>query len=289
MMPVKLLKIFVMLMATSATAASTLTNILALNQSMEMNIGSLSQDIGSLLGQTINLKVDKEELDENNTKYQASSEQSMTFTEVTGIKLPYPMDGRSLTTKFMFTVQETKKLIGSSFKGKISMESPWIPVDLVSIPFSGELNQNAFLIGVDYKGFKVKLNFSYNSTLEQFQVVIHKVGMEEDVIKLGSITLDKDRMVKSTFSAKEYPQLSEHIDKIFLSLGKFWFDEFDEKCTLERAKMVAMVMFEWSSALTPRESLHVKGLASVPSLYPKEYDWSWFQFKLPAFLFRSWA
>ncbi len=319
-MPLKL-KLFVMLMATSAisaTPATALTSLFELDQTMTM-------DLGLLLGQKINLKFDKEVLGNNKTIYTAKSEHSMTFTEVTGIKLPSPMDGMSLATKSMFTVQETKKPNGSSFNGKISVESPWIPVDLASIPFSGELNhdsfkleamgktfnvqwykeghevtfvkldfntlednlidkildvefqkfadENAFLIGVDYKGFKLKLNFSYNSTLEQFQVVIHKVGKEEDVIKLGSITLDKDRMVKSTFSAKEYPQLSEHLDKIFLSLGKFWFGE---KCTLEKATMAAMVMFEWSSALTPRELLDRKGF-------------DWFELRLPAFLFPSWA
>ena len=310
-----ILTIFVMLMATPAMA---LTNLFSLNQTMTM-------DLDLLLGQTINLKVDKETLDNNNTIYTAKSEQSMTFTEVTGIKLPSPMDGMSLTTKSMFTVQETKKPNGSSFNGKISVESPWIPVDLASIPFSGELyhdrfkleamgktfnvqwykeghgvtfvkldfntlednlidnildvefqkfaDENAFLIGVDYKGLKGKLNFSYNSTLEQFQVVINKVGIEEDVIKLGSISLDKDRMVKSTFSAKEYPQLSEHLDKIFLTLGKFWFGE---KCTLEKATKAAMVMFEWSSALTPRDLLDRKGF-------------DWFELRLPAFLFPSWA
>ena len=145
--------------------------------------------------------------------------------------------------------------------------------NILDVEFQKFADENAFLISVDYKGFKVKLNFSYNSTLEQFQVVIHKVGMEENVIKLGSITLDKDRMVKSTFSAKEYPQLSEHLDKIFLSLGKFWFGE---KCTLEKATMAAMVMFEWSSALTPRELLDRKGF-------------DWFELRLPAFLFPSWA
>ena len=143
MMKQQLYTILVMLMAIPTTAL-TEKSIFSLNETMTM-------DIGDLFGQKINLDFNKKEVDEFNTIYKASCDQTVTFPEITGIKPPSSMHGMTLSIKYSFTVQETKKINGSSFKGKISVESQRFPLELVSIPFSGETNQDSFTLEIKDK------------------------------------------------------------------------------------------------------------------------------------------
>lgn len=298
MMPFKL-KIFVMLMATSATAASTLTNILALNQSMEMNLGLL---LGQM-GQTINLKVDKVVVDENVNIYNASASMSQiqSFSKLTGMEIPFSSD---LKNNLLFRVQETITPSGRSYDGKIALDSSLNLWDSLAIPFTGELTENSFSFEAKGKTFEVNWKKEdeahwYNELVIEFkdpssgeEVEIRQISLDSSEIKFvlrknhlrGTMTVSKTGRVTMEFRPDQ--KIYDTIDKFFLLFGEWWFGE---ECTLERTRRLVTAMFEWNSILRPIEDLHVKGLTSVPSLYPKEYDWSWFQFKLPAFLFRSWA
>ena len=256
-------------------------------------------DLGLLLEQTINLKVDKVVVDENVNIYNASASmtQIQSFSKLTGIEIPFSSD---LKNNLLFRVQETITPSGRSYSGRIALDSSLNLWDYLAIPFTGELTENSF--SLQAKGKTLEVNWEkedegqwYNELVIEFkdassgeEVEIRQISLDSSEARFvllknqllqGTMTVSKTGKVTMEFRPDQ--KIYDTIDKYFLLFGRRWFGE---ECTLERARRLVTEMFEWNSSSNSEPILPVKGMASVPSLYPKEYDWPWFKFKLPAFL-----
>ena len=266
--------------ATPATPASDLTTLFSLKQTMTM-------DLGQLLEQTINLKVDKVVVDENVNIYNASASmtQIQSFSKLTGMEIPFSSD---LKNNLLFRVQETITPSGRSYDGRIVLDSSLNLWDYLAIPFTGELTENSFSLQAKGKTLEVNwekegqwynelvIEFKDPSSRKEVQVRANlipdtsevKIVLLNNQVEQGTMTVSKTGEVTMVFRPNQ--KVYDTIDKYFLFFGRMWFGE---ECTLEKAREAVTLMFGWSSGSSFRGD---------DSLYPEGH--AWFQFKLPAFL-----
>lgn len=248
-------------------------------------------DLGLLLEQTINLKVDKVVVDENINIYNASAsmDQIQSFSKLTGMEIPFSSD---LNTGLVFRVQETITPTGRSYNGKIALDSSLNLWDYLAIPFTGELTENSFSFTFQERGKTLEVNWFkegqwYNVIVIEFmdpnsrkEVQVRanlipdtsevKIVLLNNQVEQGTMTVSPTGEVTIAFRPNQ--KIYDFIDKYFLFFGRMWFGE---ECTLEKAREAVMLMFGWSSGSS--------GSGSACSIYPEGH--AWFQFKLPAFLF----
>lgn len=244
--------------------------------------------VGKHLKQMFSMDVNKKVLNENNNIYttSASMTQIQTFSELTGIEIPF---SSQLNMDLLFKVQETITPSGCSFMGRISLDTPLDSWDYLSIPFTGELTENSFTLEAEGKTLEVNwkeedeaqwynelfIEFKDPSSRKEVQVRANlipdtsevKIVLLNNQEEQGTMTVSKTGKVRTEFRSNQ--KIYDTIDKYFLFFGKMWFGE---GCTLERAREAVMLMFGWSCG----------SCGSGCSIYPEGLGW--FQFKIPDFL-----